>query len=65
VVNLMPVPFLDGGQILAYFLPYNAAQSYQRNGTYFMIGFFLLGGYIVSYIFGPLLAVFTTLLNSL
>jgi len=65
VVNLMPVPFLDGGQILAYLLPYNASQAFQRNSMYFMIGFFLLGGYIVSYIFGPLLAIFMALLNSL
>jgi Zn-dependent protease len=65
VVNMMPVPFLDGGKVLTYFLPYNAAQAYQRNSTYFMIGFFLLGGVLVNIIFMPLLGVFTGLLKLL
>ena len=62
VVNMMPVPFLDGGKILTYFLPYNAAQTFQRNSMYFMLGFFLLGGVLVSFIFTPLLAIFQGLL---
>jgi len=65
VVNLMPVPFLDGGKILTYFLPYNAAQSFQRYSMYFMLGFFLLGGRIVSAIFMPLLGIFSALLARL
>jgi len=65
IVNMMPVPFLDGGQILAYLLPYNAAQTFQRNSTLFMIAFFLLGGYLVSFIFMPLFALFNALLAAL
>jgi Zn-dependent protease len=62
VVNIMPVPFLDGGKILTYFLPYNAAQTFQRNSMYFMLGFFLLGGVLVSFLFTPLLGIFQGLL---
>jgi Zn-dependent protease len=62
VVNIMPVPFLDGGKVLTYLLPYNAAQSFQRNSMYFMLGFFLLGGVLVSFLFTPLLGIFQGLL---
>jgi Zn-dependent protease len=65
IVNIMPVPFLDGGKILAYLLPYNAAQSFQKNSMYFMIGFFLLGGYLVSFVFMPLFGLFNGLLSVL
>ena len=62
VFNLLPMPFLDGGKILVHFLPYNAAKSFERNSTIFLIGFFLIGGYLVSLVFSPLLAIFTNLL---
>ena len=65
IVNMMPVPFLDGGKILAYLLPYNAAQTFQRNSTLFMIAFFLLGGYLVSFIFMPLFGLFNAILTAL
>jgi Zn-dependent protease len=65
VFNLLPMPFLDGGKILAHFLPYNAAQAFERYSFYFMIAFFLIGGYLVSLVFSPLLAIFTTLLGRL
>jgi Zn-dependent protease len=65
IVNIMPVSFLDGGKVLTYLLPYNAAQSYQKNSMFFMIGFFLLGGYLVAYIFTPLFGLFNALLTVL
>jgi Zn-dependent protease len=65
VFNLLPMPFLDGGKILMYFLPYNAAQAFERYSFYFMIGFFVIGGRLVGIVFGPLLAIFTVLLGKL
>jgi Zn-dependent protease len=65
VFNLLPMPFLDGGKILIHFLPYNAAQAFERYSFYFMIAFFLIGGFLVSLVFSPLLAIFTTLLGNL
>jgi Zn-dependent protease len=65
VFNLLPMPFLDGGKILVHFLPYNAAKAFERYSLYFMIGFFLIGGPVVSMVFSPLLAIFTTALNVL
>lgn len=62
IFNLLPMPFLDGGKILAHFLPYNAAQAFERYSFYFMIAFFLVGGFVVRLVFSPLLAIFTTLL---
>jgi Zn-dependent protease len=65
VFNLLPMPFLDGGKILIHFLPYNAAQAFERYSFYFMIAFFLIGGILVSIVFTPLLAIFTTMLGTL
>jgi Zn-dependent protease len=62
IVNMMPVPFLDGGKIVTYLLPYNAARTFQNNSMYFMLGFFLLGGYLVQFIFLPLFGLFNALL---
>jgi Zn-dependent protease len=65
VFNLLPMPFLDGGKILVHFLPYNAARTFEQYSLYFMIAFFLIGGTIVSFVFSPLLAIFTGLLGNL
>jgi Zn-dependent protease len=65
VFNLLPMPFLDGGKILVHFLPYNAAQAFERYSFYFMIAFFLIGGVLISIVFSPLLALFTAALGSL
>ncbi len=62
VFNLLPLPFLDGGKILMHYLPYNAAQTYQRMSLYLMFGFFFLGFGVIRVFFFPILAVFQTLL---
>jgi Zn-dependent protease len=65
VFNLMPLPFLDGGKILVHYLPYNAAQTYQRMGMYLMFGFMFLGFGVIMMIFLPLLSIFNHLLAAL
>jgi Zn-dependent protease len=65
VFNLLPLPFLDGGRIIVHFLPYNAAKAFEQYSLYFMIAFFLVGGFLVDIVFGPLLAIFTVLLGKL
>lgn len=44
VFNLLPIPPLDGSNVLAYFLPPRMAMSYMRLGNY---GFILLIGLIL------------------
>lgn len=63
--NLLPMPFLDGGKILVHFLPYNAAKTFEQYSMYFAIAFFLVGGFLVGIVFGPLLAIFQVLLAHL
>lgn len=65
VFNLIPLPYLDGGKVLLNYLPYNAAQTYQRMGLYLMFAFMFLGFGIILAIFLPLLDVFNRLLFSL
>jgi Zn-dependent protease len=65
VFNLMPLPFLDGGKILMYYLPYSAAQAYQRIGMWLMIAFFFVGFAVMSVFFFPIMGVFRLLLFSL
>jgi len=61
--NLIPMPFLDGGRILSYFLPYNAQRAFEQYSFYFMIAFFFLGFRLIMIGFLPLLAIFNGLLN--
>jgi len=63
--NLIPMPFLDGGRILSYFLPYNAQRAFEQYSFYFMIAFFFIGFRLIMIGFVPLLAIFVGLLNSL
>jgi Zn-dependent protease len=65
VFNMLPLPFLDGGKIIVHFLPYNAARAFEQYSLYFMLAFFLIGGFLVNIVFGPLLAIFTGLLGKL
>jgi Zn-dependent protease len=65
VFNLIPLPFLDGGKILVHYLPYNAAQTYQKIGLYLMFGFFFLGFYVIQLFFFPIMGIFQALLFSL
>lgn len=63
--NLVPLPTLDGGKILRHFLPYNAAQQYDRMGFYLMLAFFFIGFRIILTIANPLLNLFNALLSAL
>jgi Zn-dependent protease len=62
VFNLLPLPFLDGGKILLHYLPYNAAQTFQRYAIYFMFAFMFLGMGVIIALVNPLLAIFNQLL---
>lgn len=58
VFNLLPIPPLDGSNILAYFLPPRAAYNYARLGRYgffIIIGLVLLGNLTGFSILGALL----------
>jgi Zn-dependent protease len=65
VFNLIPLPPLDGSHILRHFLPYRAAQLYDRIGMFSLIILFLIGGRFVSALFYPLYGVFNHILFSL
>ena len=65
VFNLVPLPALDGGKVLRHFLPYNAAQTFDRMGLYLMLGFMLIGFRIIMIFFVPLLTIFDALLRAL
>jgi len=65
VFNLFPLPFLDGGRVLVNYLPFNAAQTFQRMGLYLMFAFMFLGFGIILRLFLPLLSFFNQLMFSL
>ena len=65
IFNLLPLPFLDGGKILVYYLPYNAARSYEKYSLWLMFGFMFFGYGIILAIFSPILGLFNGLLYSL
>jgi Zn-dependent protease len=64
VFNLIPLPPLDGSHILRHFLPYKAAQVYDRMGMFALILLFLLGGKFIAAFFYPLYNVFNHILFS-
>jgi Zn-dependent protease len=64
VFNLVPLPALDGGQVLRYFLPYNAQRTYDGMGFYLMIAFFFIGFRIILVVLVPLLTVFNSVLDA-
>lgn len=66
VFNLIPVPPLDGGRVIRYFLPYNLERYYDRIGMLgsFLI-FFVAGRIVFPIFYPPLLSTFDRLLLSL
>jgi Zn-dependent protease len=64
VFNLLPLPPLDGSHILRHFLPYRAAQVYDRMGMFALIILFLVGGRFIAAFFYPLYNVFNHILFS-
>lgn len=63
VFNLLPVPPLDGGHILRNFLPYRAAQIYDRLGMISLFLIFFFGGGIIRGITYPAIRFFFGLLG--
>lgn len=68
VFNLIPIPPLDGSQILGEFLPYNARMRYASFSRYgFIILFILIVTGLLSYIISPpisgLITLFTKIWN--
>lgn len=65
IFNLMPIPPLDGGNIVSSFLPYTAAVRYEgffgRYGMYIVIGLILTG--LFKYILVPPALFVLSLLN--
>jgi Zn-dependent protease len=64
VFNLIPLPPLDGSHVLRHFLPYKAAQLYDRMGMFSLIILFLIGGRFISALFLPLYSIFNHILFS-
>jgi Mg2+/citrate symporter len=48
-----------------HYLPYNAAQTFQRIGIWLMFAFMFFGFYVMMQFFSPLMSVFQELLFSL
>jgi Zn-dependent protease len=64
VFNLIPLPPLDGSHILRHFLPYKAAQLYDRMGMFALIILFLVGGTFIRALFVPIYSIFNHILFS-
>jgi Zn-dependent protease len=62
VFNLIPLPPLDGSHILRHFLPYKAAQLYDRMGMFALLLLFLLGGRFIAAFYYPIYNVFNRIL---
>jgi Zn-dependent protease len=64
VFNLIPLPPLDGSHVLRHFLPYKAAQLYDRMGMFALLILFFVGGRFISALFYPLYNIFNHILFS-
>jgi Zn-dependent protease len=64
VFNLIPLPPLDGSHILRHFLPYKAAQLYDRMGMFALLILFLVGGRFIAAFYYPIYNVFNRILFS-
>jgi len=64
VFNLLPLPPLDGSHIFRHMLPYNALRIYDSLGMIGLILMLLIGGRVVMFFVGPMLAVINAVLLS-
>jgi Zn-dependent protease len=51
IINIFPIPGLDGGKIVEYFLPYEAARSFsaiEPYGFFIILGIFILAPNIIG-----------------
>ena len=65
VLNLIPIPPLDGSHVLRHFLPYRVEQVYNQIGMYGLIVLLLFGGHWIASFYYPLMGVYDRLLLSL
>jgi len=65
IVNLMPIPPLDGSKVFAFFLPNDLAYKYLRIGTYglFILYFLVLSGFFFRFVRIIIVFLFRYLLN--
>src|SRR5260370_707003 len=64
VFTLFPLPPPDASHTLRHFLPYRAAQLYDRMGMFALLILFLLGGRFIAAFFYPIYNVFNHILFS-
>jgi Zn-dependent protease len=63
IFNLLPLPPLDGSQLLRNFLPYNAVQTYDRIPYWVSLALmFLVGGFVMSLFLNPVMSIAALLL---
>jgi Zn-dependent protease len=65
VFNLLPLPPLDGSQLVRHLLPYDALRIYDRLGMISLILMFLFGGRIMAVFLHPMIALFVGTLLSI
>ena len=60
VFNLLPIPPLDGSRILGHYLPYRAAQAYERMGGFvnLILLYALMRTGVLSMLYSPLISLF-------
>lgn len=65
VFNLLPLPPLDGSQIIRHVLPYKVLQIYDRLGMISLILMFVFGGRVMGIFLYPMLSFFVNTLLKL
>ena len=65
LINLLPIPPLDGSHILRHFLPYKFLNMYDNMGMFSYILMIMVGGPVVRFFMTPLMNVIYAILNRL